>query len=161
MTLRFTAPVIGLALVCVLARSALAAKVRARIPAFVDRHFGIRGALKLNRKGLGRDLYRAPLNAALILPLYYVADTTLTLARRTLNGEPFWQAHRTHFYQRATDHGFTVPEIITRVFAVNLVLVALAVWTVLTPTFPVALAAFGAALLIVGWLLLTFMRGKT
>lgn len=44
------------------------AKVRARIPAFVDGHFGWRGAWRLNRKGLGRDLYRAPLNAALILP---------------------------------------------------------------------------------------------
>lgn len=44
------------------------AKVRARIPHFVDRHFSWKGAWKLNRKGLGRDLYRAPLNAALILP---------------------------------------------------------------------------------------------
>jgi Family of unknown function (DUF6635) len=44
------------------------AKVRARIPVFVERNFGWRGAWKLNRKGIGRDLYRAPLNAALIVP---------------------------------------------------------------------------------------------
>jgi len=43
-------------------------KVRSRIPAFVERNFGWRGAWNLNRKGLGRDLYRAPLNAALIVP---------------------------------------------------------------------------------------------
>ena len=49
------------------------------------------------------------LAAALILPLYYLADATITLARRVAKGEPFWQAHRTHFYQRATDNGFTVP----------------------------------------------------
>src|SRR5262245_41648044 len=46
--------------------------------------------------------------AALILPLYYLADATLTLMRRLAAREPVWQAHRTHFYQRATDNGFTV-----------------------------------------------------
>ncbi len=38
---------------------------------------------------------------ALILPLYYLADASVTLARRVLRGERFWQAHRQHFYQRA------------------------------------------------------------
>jgi len=38
---------------------------------------------------------------ALILPLYYLADASLTLARRIRRGERFWQAHREHFYQRA------------------------------------------------------------
>src|SRR5262249_38614097 len=36
--------------------------------------------------------------AALILPLYYPADATIPLAGRVVRGEPFWQAHRTHFY---------------------------------------------------------------
>ena len=31
------------------------------------------------------------LTAALILPLYYLADATITLARRIAKGEPFWQ----------------------------------------------------------------------
>ena len=39
--------------------------------------------------------------AALILPLYYLADSGLTLAKRVLRREKFWQAHRQHFYQRA------------------------------------------------------------
>src|ERR1700738_3862324 len=52
--------------------------------------------------------------AALILPLYYLADATITLAGRVVRGEPFWRAHRTHFYQRATDCGLTVREIVTR-----------------------------------------------
>jgi UDP-N-acetylmuramyl pentapeptide phosphotransferase/UDP-N-acetylglucosamine-1-phosphate transferase len=38
---------------------------------------------------------------ALILPLYYLADASLTLARRVLRGERFWRPHRQHFYQRA------------------------------------------------------------
>src|SRR5437868_229370 len=43
-------------------------KVRHRVPGFVRHHFGWSGAWRINRKGLGRDLYRAPLNAALVLP---------------------------------------------------------------------------------------------
>jgi UDP-N-acetylmuramyl pentapeptide phosphotransferase/UDP-N-acetylglucosamine-1-phosphate transferase len=39
---------------------------------------------------------------ALILPLYYIADGGITLLRRLLRGEKVWQAHREHFYQRAT-----------------------------------------------------------
>jgi UDP-N-acetylmuramyl pentapeptide phosphotransferase/UDP-N-acetylglucosamine-1-phosphate transferase len=39
--------------------------------------------------------------AALILPAYYLADATITLGRRALAGEKVWQAHRSHFYQRA------------------------------------------------------------
>ena len=98
--------------------------------------------------------------AALILPLYYLADSTLTLLRRMLNGEPFWQAHRSHFYQRATDLGFTVPEVIARVFAVNLALVGLATLTVLLPGVASAAAALFCAAVLVGWLLFVLARGK-
>ena len=41
---------------------------RSRIPAFVARNFGWKGALSLHRKALGNDLWRAPLNAALVAP---------------------------------------------------------------------------------------------
>ena len=100
------------------------------------------------------------LAAAVILPLYYVADATLTLFRRAIKGEPFWQAHRTHFYQRATDRGFSVSEVVTRVFAVNLALVACALFAVLVPGAASASAACAAALVLVGWLLFTFARGR-
>ncbi len=39
--------------------------------------------------------------AAVILPLYYLADATLTLLARLARREKVWQAHREHFYQRA------------------------------------------------------------
>lgn len=70
--------------------------------------------------------WRGHVAAAVLLPLYYLADSTLTLLRRMLRGEPFWAAHRTHFYQRATDHGFTVTQVVSEVFLLNLVLAALA-----------------------------------
>ncbi|WP_024512117.1 glycosyltransferase family 4 protein [Bradyrhizobium sp. ARR65] len=68
--------------------------------------------------------------AALLLPLYYLADATLTLLRRMARREPFWAAHRTHFYQRATDNGFTVSRVVAEVFALNVVLAALALASV-------------------------------
>ena len=100
------------------------------------------------------------LAAALILPLYYFADATMTLLRRMLNGKPFWQAHRSHFYQRATDRGFSVTEVIARVFAINLALVVLATLTVLVPGIASAAAALSCAALLVGWLLFVLARGK-
>ncbi|MBM3526506.1 MAG: glycosyltransferase family 4 protein [Alphaproteobacteria bacterium] len=101
------------------------------------------------------------LAAALILPLYYLADATLTLAQRIVRGEPFWQAHRTHFYQRATDRGFTVLEVVGRVFAVNAGLIVLAVASVIWPVTAVALATLLCAAALVGWLLFSFVRGRT
>jgi UDP-N-acetylmuramyl pentapeptide phosphotransferase/UDP-N-acetylglucosamine-1-phosphate transferase len=102
---------------------------------------------------------RGHLAAAVLLPLYYVADATVTLLRRLVKGEPVWQAHRTHFYQRATDHGFTVREIVARVLAVNVVLVALAVATVRYPSPAVSAGALVAGAALVAWLLWRFSRG--
>jgi UDP-N-acetylmuramyl pentapeptide phosphotransferase/UDP-N-acetylglucosamine-1-phosphate transferase len=100
------------------------------------------------------------LAAALILPLYYLADASITLALRLARREPFWQAHRTHFYQRATDNGFAVSEIVARVFLVNLALVALALITVAAQSVLVSLAALAAGLVLVAWLLAIFARPK-
>jgi len=41
------------------------------------------------------------LGIALTLPLYYVADASITLIRRIIEKKKFWQAHREHFYQQA------------------------------------------------------------
>jgi UDP-N-acetylmuramyl pentapeptide phosphotransferase/UDP-N-acetylglucosamine-1-phosphate transferase len=84
---------------------------------------------------------------ALLLPLYYLADATVTLFRRMIRGEPFWVAHRSHFYQRATDNGFTVLQVVREVFGLNLVLAALAAISIKTasPGADYALMALGAA----------------
>jgi UDP-N-acetylmuramyl pentapeptide phosphotransferase/UDP-N-acetylglucosamine-1-phosphate transferase len=66
------------------------------------------------------------LTAAILLPLYYLCDATLTLLRRMARREPFWLAHRSHFYQRATDNGFAVIEVVRRVFLLNIGLAVLA-----------------------------------
>jgi UDP-N-acetylmuramyl pentapeptide phosphotransferase/UDP-N-acetylglucosamine-1-phosphate transferase len=100
------------------------------------------------------------LAAAILLPLYYLADTALTLLRRALAREPIWQAHRSHFYQRATDGGFSVNAIVLRVFLVNLGLGALAIITVVRPHGSVSAAALGVGAAMVGMLLESFARGR-
>jgi UDP-N-acetylmuramyl pentapeptide phosphotransferase/UDP-N-acetylglucosamine-1-phosphate transferase len=89
--------------------------------------------------------FRQHVIAALLLPLYYLADATVTLLRRVIRREPFWTAHRSHFYQRATDNGFTVPQVIGEVFALNIVLAALAIASTTTNA-----GAVGVLLLLTG-----------
>jgi UDP-N-acetylmuramyl pentapeptide phosphotransferase/UDP-N-acetylglucosamine-1-phosphate transferase len=98
--------------------------------------------------------------AAILLPLYYLADSTITLLRRLVNGEKVWQAHRSHFYQRATDRGLTVIQIVRRVFIVNLLLAALALATVLRPSAELDIGALLAGAVLVAWLLMSFTRGR-
>ena len=103
---------------------------------------------------------RGQFAAALLLPLYYLADATLTLVRRISAREAFWQAHRTHFYQRATDGGFTVRAIVARVFVLNLVLAGLALLTIVQPHGILSAIALAIGAALVGSLLVSFARGK-
>jgi UDP-N-acetylmuramyl pentapeptide phosphotransferase/UDP-N-acetylglucosamine-1-phosphate transferase len=100
------------------------------------------------------------LAAALLLPLYYLADATLTLIRRLSGGERVWQAHRTHYYQRATDRGFTVTEIVVRVFSVNICLAALALISVVEASRVTNIAALVLGAALVTWLLSSFTRRR-
>ena len=85
------------------------------------------------------------LTAAIIMPLYYLADTGVTLARRLARGEVIWNAHRVHFYQLATDRGFSVTAVVLRVFLLNIVLGTLALTTIFFPgRLTDVLALFGA-----------------
>ncbi|MGC2115666.1 MAG: glycosyltransferase family 4 protein [Pseudolabrys sp.] len=96
--------------------------------------------------------------AALLLPLYYLADATITLLRRLAKGEQVTQAHRTHFYQRATDNGFSVYQIVGRVFVTNVVLAGLAAATVVSQARTIHVFMFLAGSMLVGILLWNFQR---
>ncbi len=69
---------------------------------------------------------RGHLAAALLLPLYFLADSTVTLVRRAANKEMLSQAHRDHYYQRALDRGRGVYRIVGPVLIVNVILAGLA-----------------------------------
>jgi UDP-N-acetylmuramyl pentapeptide phosphotransferase/UDP-N-acetylglucosamine-1-phosphate transferase len=78
--------------------------------------------------------------AGLILPLYFVADASITLLRRARRGEKPWQAHREHFYQRAVLGGASPPAVVWRVSAANALLMALALASLSYPV-PALVAA--------------------
>lgn len=103
------------------------------------------------------------LAAALLLPLYYLVDATLTLGLRLRRGEKVWEAHRSHFYQRATDNGFAVIEVVGQVFVLNLVLAALAALSLAWPSAlaGVALVSLGAAAVAVVMARFARPRNKT
>ncbi|QOG17232.1 glycosyl transferase [Bradyrhizobium sp. SEMIA] len=96
--------------------------------------------------------------AALLLPAYYLADSTITLFRRVARREPFWSAHRSHFYQRATDNGFTVPRVTGEVFALNLLLAGLAILTVRAGSMAVTAIALIAGAVAIAFVLRRFSR---
>jgi UDP-N-acetylmuramyl pentapeptide phosphotransferase/UDP-N-acetylglucosamine-1-phosphate transferase len=98
--------------------------------------------------------------AAMLLALYTLADSGITLIRRALNREPITSAHRSHFYQRAVIGGMSVPAVSLRVFVLCLLLAALAVATVLarSPMVDLILLALGATA--TGYVLYIFARGR-
>ena len=90
---------------------------------------------------------------ALILPLYFLADATITLLRRFLRGEQVWQAHREHFYQRAVQHGHPHAAVVRRVIAANLVLIGCG-WAAENGWPILGLIAAGAiVLLLLAWMI--------
>jgi UDP-N-acetylmuramyl pentapeptide phosphotransferase/UDP-N-acetylglucosamine-1-phosphate transferase len=94
--------------------------------------------------------------AAILLPLYHLMDATITLVRRLARGEKVWEAHRSHFYQQATNNGFTALSVSAHVFGLNLALAGLAAVTLLWPSWPVQAACLTLGVAIVAWLLSHF-----
>jgi UDP-N-acetylmuramyl pentapeptide phosphotransferase/UDP-N-acetylglucosamine-1-phosphate transferase len=93
--------------------------------------------------------------SALILPLYYLADATITLGKRALRGEKVWRAHREHFYQRATQRGRSHAQVSRTILAANVVLIALAAAALSWPWL-----ALGGAVLTVAALLWRLESGS-
>lgn len=100
------------------------------------------------------------LAAAILLPLYYLADATLTLLGRLARGQKVWQAHRSHFYQRATGHGFSVLAVGRLVFGLNVALAMLAAATLIWPSPATQAAALAGGAFLVGLVLRRFSRPR-
>ena len=97
--------------------------------------------------------------AALIAPLYYLADATITLFLRWRRGENLAQAHRSHFYQRAVTGGMSAWGVLARVGALNAALAALASLALFEPDWRWQGAALLAAVVLVGLTLRRLARG--
>jgi UDP-N-acetylmuramyl pentapeptide phosphotransferase/UDP-N-acetylglucosamine-1-phosphate transferase len=91
--------------------------------------------------------------AAVILPLYYFADASITLCRRIWRNERVWRAHREHFYQQATARGFSHAQVSLLICGTNILLVGLSIFSLFRP-----LAALCGAFIVVSGLLL-ILRG--
>jgi UDP-N-acetylmuramyl pentapeptide phosphotransferase/UDP-N-acetylglucosamine-1-phosphate transferase len=98
--------------------------------------------------GLAARGYWAP---ALILPLYYLADATLTLLRRIARRERFWQAHRTHFYQRAAARDGNHADVARGITLGDAALIGAALIAVVQPWVGLAIGVVVSALMLV-WL---------
>jgi UDP-N-acetylmuramyl pentapeptide phosphotransferase/UDP-N-acetylglucosamine-1-phosphate transferase len=96
----------------------------------------------------------------LLLPMYYLFDATATLLRRMARREPFWAAHRSHFYQRATDNGFSVWRVVGEVFALNVVLAALAIGSIAARSTPIAIVMLIAGSLATALVMVRFSRPR-
>jgi len=92
---------------------------------------------------------RGAWQAALILPLYFVVDATLTLLRRIARRERFWEAHREHAYQRAILAGATHSDVAVRLAILNVALIGLAVVSLVYPLWAL-IGAVGVTLLLFG-----------
>jgi len=87
--------------------------------------------------------------AALLLPLYFLADATLTLLRRAARLEKVWQPHRSHFYQLALvgqgrPNGLSHAQVASRVILTNLILILAAAATAAGWVFLGLTTGFGA-----------------
>lgn len=99
--------------------------------------------------------------AALLLPLYYLADSTITLFRRLAERQRIWQSHRCHYYQLATENGFQVKEIVARVFLINIALMIMGAVSVYFASPELDVLLFIVGICAVWWLLSTFVRRKS
>ena len=63
----------------------------------------------------------------------FIVDASVTLARRGLRGEKIWQAHRSHYYQRAVLLGASHRQLAIAAYALMLAMAALAFAQLILP----------------------------
>lgn len=68
-----------------------------------------------------------PLWIAVLVFAPFIVDATITLIRRTLQGERVWEAHRSHYYQRLVQAGWTHRRTALWEYALMLVCAAAAI----------------------------------
>jgi UDP-N-acetylmuramyl pentapeptide phosphotransferase/UDP-N-acetylglucosamine-1-phosphate transferase len=93
--------------------------------------------------------------AALILPLYFLADASWTLLHRLVRGETIWQAHRQHFYQHAARAWRSHAAVVLCVLVADIMLIIAALWSTES-----AISALATAAIIVGVLLAALSRSR-
>ena len=75
----------------------------------------------------------------------FIVDASVTLGRRVLRGDKVWQAHRSHYYQRAVLLGATHRQLAIAAYALMLTMAALALAQLFLPQHVVWLLILWAA----------------
>jgi len=99
------------------------------------------------------------LAAALLLALYTMSDSTITLIRRAANREQIFTAHRSHYYQRAVITGMTPPQVTARIFVLGLLLSSLAVTAVILDSTIADILLLGLGAAATAYVLYVLARG--
>ena len=100
------------------------------------------------------------LAAALLLALYTMSDSTVTLIRRAANREHVFTAHRSHYYQRAVIAGMTPPQVTARIFVLGLLLASLAVTAVALDSIIADIILLGLGAVATAYVLYVLSRGR-
>ena len=86
--------------------------------------------------------------AAIIIPLYFCTDASLTLIKRVLSGAKPWEPHRQHFYQRATQNGLSHGNTVAAICIGNVALIGCALLAVFFTWWALAPAALTTLLML-------------
>ena len=95
---------------------------------------------------------------AVILPLYIYCDAGITLLKRILRRENFWQPHKKHFYKIAIAQGRSHRQIVRATALVDACLVGLALYALRDDRILYDLAVIAVALTLVATLLCWMTR---
>lgn len=95
--------------------------------------------------GWQRNLWPLWYPAAVFSP--FIIDASITLARRMFCGERFWEAHRSHYYQRLVQMGWGHRRTALAEYALMIVCGAAALWALRQPAYPRALILIAFAAL--------------
>jgi UDP-N-acetylmuramyl pentapeptide phosphotransferase/UDP-N-acetylglucosamine-1-phosphate transferase len=98
--------------------------------------------------------------AALLFALYTLSDSMVTLCKRAWRREAIFSAHRSHYYQRATSGGYSVPEVSGLVFLLGLLLAGLGIAAVMLNTVIANVALFAVGAVCTAGVLYAFGRGR-
>lgn len=86
---------------------------------------------------------------AIILPLYYLMDSGITITKRLIAGENIFQAHSQHYYQQAVRNGLTHSQVSLKILQLNIVLIALAIISSIEPLYAYGCLPFAVVLTII------------
>ena len=120
--------------------------VVAVVTSFISGVFGVAGGMVLIGFLLLRVASEGAWAAALILPLYFLADASFTLLKRLKAGKNIMSAHADHIYQESVRRGRSHAQVATAVLIANVAQVLFALGAEMGER-PISLA--GAALTIV------------